>query len=76
MTYIDWKTLKPGDFVELLDGVRGTVVCNISTSLYSDMYKRKDWEYLKAGILVDSEEDGLIHYTELKDVKLLNSISE
>lgn len=40
------------------------------------MYKQKDWEYLKAGILVDSEEAGLIHYVELKEVKLLNSISE
>lgn len=76
MTYIDGSTLKLGDFVELLDGVRGTVVCNISDSLYSDMYKQEDWEYLKTGILVDSEEAGLIHYVELKKIKLLKPRSE
>ncbi|ACV27811.1 hypothetical protein [Kangiella koreensis] len=76
MEYAHGKVLKIGDFVEWSDGVRGTVVCNISGSIYSDMYKQKDWEYLKTGILVDSEESGLIHYVELKEVKLLRPRSE
>lgn len=76
MEYSHGEVLKIGDFVELLDGVRGTVVCNISDSLFSDMYKQEDWEYLKTGILVDSEEAGLIHYVELKKVKLLKPRSE
>lgn len=76
MEYSHGEVLKIGYFVELSDGVRGTVVCNISGSLYSDLYKQKDWEYLKTGILVDSEEAGLIHYVELKEVKLLKPKSE
>lgn len=76
MEYPHGEVLKIGDFVELLDGVRGTVVCKILDSLYSDIYKREDWEYLKTGILVDSEEAGLIHYIELNKVKLLKPRSK
>lgn len=71
MKQIDEKALQLGDYVELSDGICGTVVCNISRSLYTDKYQQKDWEYLKSGVLINSEEVGLVHYDHLNEIRVL-----
>jgi hypothetical protein len=59
----DGKILRVGARV-LCDGMRVVVVCSIDTSEYSDKHSAVEWSYLGAGIMVDMDEVGLIHYTD------------
>jgi hypothetical protein len=64
MKYPNGKEVKIGDKVKLWEGCHGIVVASLDTGEYSTSYPEKDWEYLKAGVLIDSNKAGLIHYLE------------
>jgi len=49
-----------GDTIDI-DGVKGIVVCSMDNNEYSIKYSKEDWSYLKKGILVETEDMGLIH---------------
>jgi hypothetical protein len=59
----DGKVLRVGARITC-DGMNGTVVCSIDTGEYSDRHSAAEWSYLGAGIMVDMDEFGLIHYTD------------
>jgi len=73
MNYPDGTKIKVGDKLQLWDGCIGIVVCSIDDDEYTTDYTKEDWDYLKEGILIDSDAAGLIHYTEPEDeFKLIN----
>jgi hypothetical protein len=62
MKYSDSKEVKVGDKVKLWDGCYGIVVCSIDTDEYTADYPNEEWEYLKIGVMIDSDKAGLVHY--------------
>ena len=64
MKYPEGAEARLGDRVELWDGNVGVVVYSIDTDEYSSSYPRDVWQQLGAGVLILSEQAGLIHYTE------------
>lgn len=65
MKYSDGQISKLGDIVSL-GGVPGTVVSDIDGAQYgiAPEYSAEQWAYLGAGIMIEFERYGLIHYTE------------
>ena len=64
MNYPGGEKVMLGDVLKLWEGCCGLVVCSIDDSEYSPKYPEEDWSYLKAGILIDSDQGGLIHYSK------------
>ena len=64
MKYPTGEDVRLGDRVELWKGCAGVVVAVIDRGEYASDYPKVDWEYLKAGVLIDSDMAGLIHYLE------------
>ncbi len=64
MKYEDGKQVLIGDKVHLDGGITGTVMCSIDDGIYTSEYLESQWEYLKKGVMVFSEQAGLIHYAE------------
>lgn len=65
--------MRPGDKV-LVDGMLGTVICDADASEYSDAYPESQWAaVLKTGVLVQTEEAGLIHYPDATAVVAISS---
>ena len=64
MNYPNGDQIKLGDTIKLWDGCIGVVVCSFDDKQYSNDFIEKEWGYLEVGILVDTNEAGLIHYTE------------
>jgi len=62
--YPEGAEARIGDRVELWDGNFGVVVCSIDTNEYSESYPQDVWQQLGAGVLILSEQAGLIHYKE------------
>ena len=60
--------VKPGDRVIIDGGMSGTVVANLDKSTFSSGYTAADWTYLGSGILVETEEAGLVHLLDATDV--------
>jgi len=67
MKYRNGKTVKVGDKVKLWNNCYGAVVCSIDTNEYTNEYQEKDWKYLDEGILVFTNQAGLIHYPEMEE---------
>jgi hypothetical protein len=61
---IDGKTLRVNDLVLLHQGVSACVVCSIDTLEYTDAYPELEWSYLKRGVLLLSDQIGLVHCLE------------
>ncbi len=57
------STLRIGDQVSD-GGLLGTVVANIETGEFSAEYTAAGWAYLKVGVLVMTDEAGLVHYPD------------
>jgi hypothetical protein len=64
MKYPTGEDVRLGDRVELWPGCIGVVVAVIDRGEYGLDYPEADWKYLKAGILINSDMAGLIHYLE------------
>jgi hypothetical protein len=72
MRYADGRDIKLGDKVELWNGCFGEVVCSVDTNEYSEEFSKRDWSYLKSGVVIRTESKGVLHYIEPdEDLKLL-----
>jgi hypothetical protein len=58
-----------GDRVTV-DGHPATVVALLSEMAFADGYSPADWAYLETGILVVDDAAGLIHYPDLKSIRI------
>jgi len=61
MKYADGTDIEPGDIVQIDVKYRGRVIASMDTSEYLPGEER--WSYLGAGIMVDTDFGGLVHYT-------------
>ena len=64
MKFPDGKTVRIGDHVKLWDGCFGKVVAIFDSREFEPGYLKNEWGYLEHGILVESDQAGLIHYLE------------
>lgn len=64
--------MKLGDRVT--DGaLRGRVVANLDRDEFSADFPRKKWAYLSRGVLVETEEAGIVHYENTDELAHLGS---
>jgi len=52
-----------GDTVTFYEFDRGIIVCDLDKGIYTKDFTHSDWSYLKEGILVQSMDIGLIHFS-------------
>lgn len=72
MKYNSGQKVKVGDKVQLWSGCHGTVVCSIDDKKYSDAYPKREWNYLKSGVLIETDKAGLVHLIEAdEDLQLI-----
>jgi len=72
MKYKNGEVTHVGDQVLIAGDDLGTVVFSIDTDEYSEEFPKREWEYLKKGIMIKSKKMGLVHLEELdEDVELL-----
>lgn len=69
MSFIDDNKFDIGDNVITTDGQEGKVVCNIEDSKYSPHYPKSEWDYLATGLLIMSNEIGLVYYPSIDNIK-------
>ena len=62
MKYFDGNNILLGDTIGLGGGMQGVVVACIEENEFSPEFSKEQWSYLKKGILVNSEQAGIIHY--------------
>lgn len=62
MKYPDGNEVRVGDRVQLWNGCNGIVVCSMGTNEYPEAFPEVAWSYLNTGVMVLTEENGLIHY--------------
>lgn len=67
MNYVDGQKIRVGDKVKLWEGCSGVVVCSMDDDEFAPEYPREEWSYLKTGVMIDSDQAGLIHYPRLAD---------
>jgi len=61
-----------GDRVTDGGGLSGTVVCVIETGEFSADYSAAEWVYLETGVMVMTEEAGLVHYPDSTKLAVSN----
>lgn len=61
MNDVEHKGFNIGDEVTLYHDLYGCIVCNISDGLYSENFPKDEWEYLEEGVMIMTDEIGLIH---------------
>lgn len=77
MKYSDGREVRVGDKVRLWEGCYGLVVCSLDTHEFSKEYPKNNWDYLKSGVVIDSDRAGLIHYLESnEDLEFLERKSD
>lgn len=64
MNYLSGVKVLIGDRVDLGGGMSGTVVGSIDDDEYLPDFPKSAWGELKVGILVKSDQAGVIHFTE------------
>ena len=64
MKYRDGKEVKLGDEVIIDSKYSGVVVADIDNSKYSESEPKEKWEYLKSGVIINTDFGGLVHYQE------------
>ncbi len=69
MRYKCGNEIQLGDVVEIA-GMRGEVVCILDKFLATEEYSAAEWAYLEKGLLIETEEIGLVHIENI-DVDLL-----
>jgi hypothetical protein len=53
-----------GDRVRFSGGITGTVVFSLDTDEFSPEFPKQDWNYLGSGIMVRTDEAGLVYLKE------------
>ena len=61
MQYPDGTLVRVGDRVRLESGAEGRVVCDFDHDEHAPGFARSEWQYLKEGVLIETEQYGLIH---------------
>lgn len=62
------RQLAPGDRVRTTDGLSGIVVCNMESGAGSADFPYDEWAYLGGGVMVMTDEIGLVHYEDASDL--------
>lgn len=74
MQYLRYKCgneIRIGDIVEIA-GMRGEVVCILDESRATEEFPAAEWAYLKKGLLIETEEIGLVHTEDITvDLRLI-----
>lgn len=60
-----------GTIVRDSAGLQGIVVADLDEGQFSSDYPRTEWGYLARGILVKTDEAGLVHYENAGEVTLV-----
>lgn len=58
------RPIRQGDKVAIGSGIWGTVVFPIDTDEFAPGFPKSVWGYLERGIMVKTDQAGLIHLTE------------
>ena len=64
MKYPDGTEAQIGDRVQFSNGEKGTIVFSIDTNEYSNEFPKKQWSYLKKGVMIKTDKGALIHYED------------
>jgi hypothetical protein len=64
--------MRLGDTVSDNGGLTGRVVANLDSREFSPGLPRSEWEYLSSGIIVESDEAGLVHYPDARELTILS----
>jgi hypothetical protein len=62
--YSNGEQVRLWDRVKVWEGCHGIVVFSIDSEEYSSEYPKEHWQYLKRGVMIDTEVAGLIYYEE------------
>lgn len=72
MKYWDGQEIRVGDKLKVWDGCAGIVVASMDTNEYSAEHPKEQWSYLKVGVMIDTDQVGLVYYTEMdEDLELI-----
>ena len=74
--YKNGEEIKAGDFVRVElagDSVKGRVVVVIDTAAAIEGYIANEWTYLGTGVMVKSDEIGLVHFIKTHEELVLES---
>ena len=64
MKYADESIMRLGDRVIISGTFRGVVVADIDGAEYSNEFSKEQWEYLKTGVLIDTDFSGIVYYQQ------------
>jgi hypothetical protein len=64
MNYCDGQAIRVGDLVAINSQYRGTVVGCVEDRTFLPPLKGDEWDYLRTGIMVDTDFGGLVHYPD------------
>lgn len=75
MKYPTGELIELGDSIELSFDMTGVIVGIIEESKFSNQYPKVEWDYLDSGLLILSDQAGLIHYPDItEDMKLIKKV--
>lgn len=63
--------MRLGDMVIDSGGLRGRIIAHIDAKEFSPEYPRDRWAYLSRGVMVKTEEAGLVHYEDVDDLTVV-----
>ncbi|MBK5649095.1 hypothetical protein [Acinetobacter proteolyticus] len=73
MNYQTGETIELGDYVELSGDMTGVIVVVVEDAQYSKSYQKEEWDYLERGLLVLSDQAGLVHVPHVsEEIKLIS----
>ncbi|WP_151715852.1 hypothetical protein [Acinetobacter sp. TUM15071] len=73
MNYQTGEMIELGDYVELSGDMTGVVVVIVENSQYSKPYPKEEWDYLESGLLILSDQAGLVHFPQMsEEIKLIS----
>lgn len=64
MKYLNGQHMRLGDQVDLGGGMTGIIVCCFDEGFFSIDYPESKWSGPNTGVLVKSEQAGLIHFSK------------
>ena len=71
------RLIRVGDRVTMGSGITGVVVFSIDMDEFSAEFPKEQWQYLGRGIMVRSEQAGLVHLSEGdEDVQVIEPMPE
>jgi hypothetical protein len=72
MKYFTGEDVRLWDRLEVWSGCRGLVVLSVDDDAYTARFPKAQWAYLGSGVMLDTEQAGLMHYSETsEDMRLI-----